>query len=544
MAINCILAISKTSITSDEVIHIPAGFYALTAGEYRMNAEHPPLAKMWSAVPLLFFLPHDDGPSEVSGNFSERGAAFYGHFWKLHQSIFFKIWFWSRAAMVVFTIGLGVVVFWTTRQWFGPLPAAFSTLIYAFEPNVLGHGRLVHTDIAAAFVYLVFFVLLYRYKSTPTLVRAGVLALITGLAVVTKFSMVVLLPILGALFLIRLWQSRKHSTELRRTVGHSLLGGAVIVFIIQASYGFRNPPLGPDAMWIQGVAQHPSLVLRTIEVLSPVFPRDFLFGIYVVTMHNSGGHSSSLLGQYDHRGWWYYFPVAFALKAPVVFVVFAVAGIIWSLWRITHKEYVFLLPWIPLALYALLAMSSGINIGVRHFLPAFPFLIMLTGVLLARIYERAGKSGRLMAGGVIGILALEAFLVFPYYISYVNQFKGQNPGWRYLSDSNVEWGDAVPELVEYLKTRNANRVSGALLGGNMTLHFYGIEFMYMYGPAPKTRYVALGASFLNGSTVEYGDATSGRGTESERVNFFRSYRDRTPVTVLGNSIYIFDNDNE
>ena len=200
----------------------------------------------------------------------------------------------------------------------------------------------------------------------------------------------------------------------------------------------------------------------------------------------------------------------------------------------------FLRPWIPLAVYSALAMSSGINIGIRHFLPAFPFLFMLSGVVLARIFQ-AGKAGRIVAGSVVGVLALETVLIFPHYISYVNQFKGRSPGWRYLSDSNVEWGDAVPELVEYLKARNTNRVAGALLGGNMTLHFYDVEFTYLYGSSEKTRYVALGASFLNGSTVEYGDAASGRGTESERVNFFNAYRNRKPVAVFGNSIYLFDN---
>jgi 4-amino-4-deoxy-L-arabinose transferase-like glycosyltransferase len=541
MVINCTVAISKTSITSDEVVHIPAGFYALTTGEYRMNAEHPPLAKMWSAIPLFFLLPHDKGPSEPTGYFAQRGAAFYGHFWKLHEKRFREIWFWSRLSMIAFTAGLGMLLFWTTRRWFGTMPAVFATLIYAFEPNVLGHGRLVHTDVAASFMYLLFFVALYGYKESPTLLRACLLGLTTSLALVTKFSMVVLLPVLSVLFVLLLWKHRREPKEFRMTAGHALLTVIVIILIIQSVYGFQNHPLGADATWIQGVSRYPTLVVRTIEALSPVFPRDFLFGTYVVLMHNSGGHSSSLLGQYDYRGWWYYFPVAFALKTPIAFLVLAAAGILWSLWLLSRKETVFLLPWIPLAIYAGLAMSSGINIGIRHFMPAFPFLMMFAGVIVARIYGQAGKWGRIVAASVIGILALEAYLAFPYYISYFNQFKGANPGWRYLSDSNVEWGDAVPELVEYLKARNIRQVSGALLGGNMTLHFYGIEFTDIYEPLAKTRHVALGASFLNGSTVGYGDAASGRGTEAERVNFFRAYRARKPVAVFGNSIYLFDN---
>jgi len=261
-------------------------------------------------------------------------------------------------------------------------------------------------------------------------------------------------------------------------------------------------------------------------------------------MRNSGGHSSSILGQYDYRGWWYYFPVAFALKTPIPFLLLSLAAVVWSIWRIAHGGRTFWFAVAPLAIYSAVALTSGINIGIRHFLPAFPFLFMLSGALLAAVYRQAHKAGLILGAGVIGIMAIEAFVTFPYYISYMNSFRGENPGWRYLSDSNVEWGDAVPDLVAYLKPRGVTKLSGALLGGNLTLHLYGIEFMDLFGkpPLPETQYVAIGASFLNGSTVEYGDATNGRETEQQRVNFFDAYRHRKPVATFGNSIYLFENE--
>ena len=507
-----------------------------------MNSEHPPLAKMWSALPLLFFLPHDSGPLKAPGNFSQRGAGFYGHFWEVNRDDFLRIWFWARTAMVAFTVGLGVLLFTATRWWFGTTAAILAVLLYSFEPNVLGHGRLVHTDIAASFMYLLFFVVLVAYARSPSSVLALLLGFVTGLALLTKFSMIVLIPVLVVFFLFQLWRTRRDGGRMQR-FGHPLIASLVILLAIHAAYGFRNPPLGPDAEWIQSVARHPLLVLRTIEALSHVFPRDFLLGVYIVEMHNSGGHSASILGQYDYRGWWYYFPVAFALKTPVPFLLLSVAGIARALWKLGQREYALLLPLIPLAIYSALAMSSSINIGIRHFLPAFPFLFMLGGVALASLCKRAKKLGLTISACLLGLMAIEAIRTFPHYISFVNQLKGGNPGWRYLSDSNVEWGDAVPELVEYLQERGVHRISGALLGGNMTLHFYGIEFAEMYGPPPssETPYLALGGSFLNGSTVAYGDATNGRGTEQQRVNFFDAYRKREPVAVFGDSIYLFEN---
>ena len=534
MTLNCVFAIRKTSITADEIIHIPAGYYSLTAGEYRMNAEHPPLAKMVAAIPLLFFLPHETGPAAAPGNFSERGSHFYNHFWSIHRPAFLSIWFWARASILIFTIALGALLFVTTRRWFGATAAVFAILLFSLEPTILGHAKVVHTDIAAAFVYLLFFAVLYAYEDGPSLRNAILLGLVTGLALATKFSMVILLPVLAAYFLFQIWRRRFNS--------HPVLIAILIVLTVNAAYRFRNPALGPDETWIRTIAEQPPLVLQTIETLSYLLPRDFLFGIYVVETHNSGGDSSSILGRYDYRGWWYYFPVAFALKTPIPLLLLSLAGLFWALGKVGRKEYAFLRALLPLAIYTALVMSSSINIGVRHFLPAFPFLIMLAGVFLALVYERLPKAGLAIAIAAIGFMGIEATRTFPYYLSYMNQLKGNNPGWRYLSDSNVEWGDAVPELVEFLKAKGVNRVSGALLGGRLTLHFYGIEFVDLFAPPPlpETEYVALGASFLNGSTVAYGDSTNGRETEQERIHFFDAYRSLKPVAIIGNSIYVYE----
>jgi hypothetical protein len=56
---------------------------------------------------------------------------------------------------------------------------------------------------------------------------------------------------------------------------------------------------------------------------------------------------------------------------------------------------------------------------------------------------------------------------------------------------------------------------------------------------PETKYTAIGASFLNGSTVPPGPPGSGRETEAQRVNYFDEYRHRTPEAIIGNSIYVF-----
>src|SRR5688572_838112 len=51
-AAQAIWAMRGTSATFDETAHLPAGFTYLATGDFRLNVEHPPLAKVLAALPL------------------------------------------------------------------------------------------------------------------------------------------------------------------------------------------------------------------------------------------------------------------------------------------------------------------------------------------------------------------------------------------------------------------------------------------------------------------------------------------------------------
>jgi hypothetical protein len=86
-------------------------------------------------------------------------------------------------------------------------------------------------------------------------------------------------------------------------------------------------------------------------------------------------------------------------------------------------------------------------------------------------------------------------------------------------------------------------VRAAFLGGSVVLPLYGVDYVDLLSPPgvtlEDTRYVALGASYLNGSTVPGWSEGSGRETEAQRQNYFARYRDRKPEAVFGNSIYLY-----
>ncbi len=551
MAVNMFAAISHKGITNDEIVHIPAGYYHLIAGDYQLNNEHPPLIKMWAALPLLLIQPQEAPPTEAEkqGVFNGLTWSYEHRFWQANIAQFRSILFWTRAMMIVLTVGLGVLIFSFAHSLFGPRAGVIAVALYTLEPTVLAHGRLVHTDLPAAFAFLLFFFVLRIYLKARTTRKALLLGLASGLALLTKFSMIVLLPVLAGLALLGLLFAPRLKENRRRILLHAGIVVCLVWVMVNAAYWFQGPDVVPgDVQWVQ--AQSPDAFngwMTFFNLGSRIAPTYYLFGQYNVMLHNRDGHNTSLLGQYGTQGWWYYFPVAFALKTSLPFLIITLAALVWVLWRLIRKKDQRML-WLlgPIAIYAALSMSSHINIGIRHFLPVFPFLFIAGGALLERLLKarRPRHLAIAMLAISFGWMSVEALRAYPNYLPYMNQLASAHPHWWYLSDSNVEWGEDNAALAEYLHTRGETEVVGALSGGWGSLLQQGITYHEILPKpgvkAPDTRYVAIGASFLNGSTVYVNADENGRMfSEQQRVNYLAAYRTRQPEAILGDTIYVF-----
>ena len=546
MSLQFVVAISRKSITNDETAHIPAGYYHLVAEDFQLNTEHPPLVKMWAALPLLFIQPKEPIIAEnTDADFAQRSATVEQQFWFANQTQFLRIGFWTRLMMIPLAALLGVVIFIFTRTISNSTAALIAVFMYSIEPTILAHGRVVHTDLAAALGYLLFFFSLFQYHRFPTHRKAILLGVVTALALLTKYSMVILVPLLALYALALAWSYRRDSIRLKKLMIHAVAVTGIVILMINAVYFFRHDQMSdPDRGWLLSTSQpYSNAIYQDITALGHVIPTYYLFGVYKVAIHNHYGHPAFLLGKYSNDGWRYYFPVAFALKTTIPFLLLSVVALAWGIFQIVARRRITLL-WllIPFLIYLGISVSGSINIGIRHFLPAFPFLFILGGMLLSEVIKSRQRTlGIALTVMLIGLMCVEAVRVFPNYTPYMNQLAA-GPNWRYLSDSNVEWGDDVNSLAAYLKSRGETRVRAALSGGWITLPLYGIDYIGMAPPVKElvdTRYVAIGASFLNGSTVPSFEVNGKLISDSERVNLFETYRHRTPEAVFGGSIYLF-----
>src|SRR5262249_24607832 len=150
------------------------------------------------------------------------------------------------------------------------------------------------------------------------------------------------------------------------------------------------------------------------------------------------GRNHFLLGMYSSSGWWYYFPVAFAVKTPIP-VLLLIAGAFYYSYRkgmLVQAGPIL----IPASLIFGIALLTPLNIGYRHILPVLPFLFVFCSQLANLDWSKERRAVYVLGGAALW-LVMSALLTCPNYLSYFNEaIGGPVRGSRILSDSNLDWG--------------------------------------------------------------------------------------------------------
>src|SRR5438874_2268353 len=178
-----LLALPKLSATSDEVAHLPAGYTYWKTHDLRLNPEHPPLAKLLAALPLLALKP------KLDTSWPEWAAAqqyIFGYGF-LYTNDADRLVFWGRLPMtLIATLGALIVFLWA-RDMFGSASGLFALGLFAFSPNLLAHGMLVTTDVPLA-VFMTLALYLFWKQRQPSVMGSAAIGLATGAAMASKFS--------------------------------------------------------------------------------------------------------------------------------------------------------------------------------------------------------------------------------------------------------------------------------------------------------------------------------------------------------------------
>lgn len=476
LALEMFLSARLESQTFDEPAHLYAGYSYWLHSDFGINPEHPPLVKLVASLPLLISRPNCPPPP----NFFFRGASASGGKQLMSyagggaQTMLAH----ARIVVSVFVFILALLVFFAAREMFGDSAALLALVLFVFDPMIVANGPLVATDIGVTCCLFAAVYALYRYVKQPSLLRLILCALAAGLSLTAKHSAILLFPILVLLCTVEVmlnWQAIDINPDAGNSdadrkisrMGTALrLGGAsvaivlVAVTMLWAFYGFRYAarPNGsqivpPTAAFLKGLPQPVEAGAIGFAEQHHLLPEAYLYGLTDVLTLSHRGRPMFLLGKLYPAGRWFYFPAAFLIKSTMgLLLLLALLPFARALWRSEfRRELVFLI--LPPVVYFGVAMTSKMDMGIRHVLPIMPFLIVLAAAGAITL-SRQSRAWAWTVGALVTLHIVSSLWAFPNYLPYSNEiFGGPNRTYRSLADANVGWASGLKALHASIEKR-------------------------------------------------------------------------------------------
>ena len=506
------------SMTFDELTYIPSGYTYVVTGDYRMNPEHPPLAKLLAGTALVSEAPPLDLSHPSWGEADQW--AFGRHFFQTVGAATGELVERARLPGLLLVMAMVVFAYLMATEIYGPRAGLLAAWLCAFSPNLLAHGRLATTDFPQALFVLVTAYAFLRFIRAPSISAGLGVGVALGLALLSKYSAILLLGLVGvwAVAAVTVWRP--------------------------GDGGGRRPPnrwstRATDRVVFMGGSLASMLLVAALVVSagygSPGDPGPFLRGLRVLYTNVHADLPTYFAGTFHRDGVPYYFLAAFLLKAPLGVLALLALRLADQIRRrsLGLLESLYLL--LPAAVFFAVMTVSALQFGVRYVLPALPLLFVYAAGA-AESPSLRGRVGTLALAVLALVFAGASLRTHPHYIPFFNVLAGgPSQGIEWLDDSNVDWGQDLPLLATWLEESD---VDDAVVVP-MALYdpaLYGVEGTWSTPEAvlplltaadPPPGVYAVSAHLL--TRARWG-----------RRPVVDPLRDRTPRVVLGHSLHVFD----
>jgi hypothetical protein len=222
---------------------------------------------------------------------------------------------------------------------------------------------------------------------------------------------------------------------------------------------------------------------------------EYLEGIWLVKEHNKFGHPTFLLGRISRMGWNLYYPIAMVLKWPTIILLLSLFGSFLAIRRKISLPPEWRVMLLFPALLFVMAIFSSIQIGDRHILPLYPFLLLIAAGAWEWAKDKRHWRALLLAAVVLN--AADVLRYAPDYLSYFNVFVKPATSWTLLSDSNVDWGEGLLALRDY-QQKHPNEELHLAYFGSVDAKIYGIRYTQLHESDRATGTVIVSAMDLTG----------------------------------------------
>jgi hypothetical protein len=365
-----------------------------------------------------------------------------------------------RAANLVFWWLLLLYALLAARSLGGPWAGRIAVTFLALEPTFLAHASLATTDISVAACVLAFAYHFWQGRDEEWTWRVLVPGLWMGLAALAKASGPVFAVLcMFAIELQRRWgRTEAPRIPFRHDFVHIGLIGVAVMFV----YCGSDWQPQPDALrWANSLPEGVGKPLAFGAVKAfPIFPNAAEGFVRQVT-HNARGHGAYLLGVESKSAIWWYFPVTLTIKLTVPLLLLAAAVLLFARRQAGNAALA--------AAAALLAFSvtCRVQIGVRFMLPLVALAIVGLSAAAARAMEARPTAWAAGLAAALLVNLAGAYTAWPNGLGYINSlYGGPERGQWAVSDSNLDWGQGVPELARWARENSP---------GPLAVWYYGAD---------------------------------------------------------------------
>jgi len=498
----CLTASGQIGATFDEPHYLKHGLHAWRSGSYHqlLRAGTMPLPTDVEYLPVYIVEQVRDRPFDIEREYV------------LVQRI-------ARAGNLAFWWLLLYFSWRLGRRFGGPWAGRLAVVFVACEPNLLAHACLATTDIAISACLAMFAEAYLAGRDKTWRGRVGLPALCFGMALLAKVSALAFAGIIiGAVELHRLWslpfflsprslgpitwmrQLWRETVAFRRETFQIFFLGFAWVFLYCGSDwrtepGFIRMANGlPEGLWR-------TIMLFVAENLK-IFPNAGQ-GIFYQIAHNFRGHGVFVMGNWFPRAVWYYFPVALTMKLTLP-VMLLLAGLL-----ITRPRSFAHPLGLIVAILFLFTFNCRVQIGIRLILPFVSFLMIGLAVAFVRAWPEHRPRWSFHAGvtALAAIMMVPMMLAWPHGLCWFNRlWGGPDEGYRYLSDSNYDWGQGLDDLTRWREEHGQPRMKMWYYGSDPRArqHETNVFFAHInlksaeeFNQIVKGHYVAVGTTIMH-----------------------------------------------
>lgn len=569
LSVGCILGLHvallawtayRNSPVRGEVAHLSAGVSHCVLGNFDLYRVNPPFIRTIAALPVLAAHPKTDWRRFGSSRLNRYEYDIAVDFVRANGPRTFWLVTLGRWMAISFSTLTCYFCFLWAKSLYGTSAGILAMLLWSFCPFSLGLGSVLVPDSHVAALSLMTVYAFSCWLDHPTWLLALAFGTSLGIAILCKFTALILWPWLPFLWVVNriVRPATPGRREWLRQTCMLTSALAISVFVINCGYLFEGTFSAFKTLRFQsglftGVSSlqqcPPDGANRFsgtwLGELPVALPTNMLQGIDAQRLDFERGSPSYLHGQWSSRGWWYYYLYAFAVKLPLGTWCLIIAAVFMTFLG-RSSPTTFRGEGIVLATFFLVLVfvssQTGFSAHSRYSLPALPFLYVWTSrVAVVFVPDRRRLSTLVIAGLATSALVWSvgsSLYVYPHSLSYFNEFAGgPHQGPKHLLDSNVDWGQDLLYLDRWLKRHPDHRLDGLAYHAWFRPDYIG--FRKTKKPPndahpPEQKYDGLDCGPLPGL---YAVSVNLLYDPARNYTYFGQF---SPIAKAGYSIYIFD----